>query len=179
MAKLKVFKANLGFFETIVAAPSQKAALEAWGMRQDLFKEGRAEIAVDPAAIEAALAHPGVVLRRGAGTAGLFTPASDPPTSLPPAPGPPVRKVKDSPASQAPRSKPPPPADRTALTKAEAALADREARMADELAVITQARRRLDEREAELRATAKRERATLQSSIELERSAYVKAGGKA
>ncbi len=50
-AQLKVFAARLGFFETLVAAPSRKAALQAWGAHQDLFKDGTAAATADPAAV--------------------------------------------------------------------------------------------------------------------------------
>jgi hypothetical protein len=72
MPKLKIFQAHLGFFDTIVAAPSQKAALEAWGSRQDLFRDGTAAIATGPDAIKAALEKPGVVLKRLSGSTGAF-----------------------------------------------------------------------------------------------------------
>jgi hypothetical protein len=70
--RLKVFQAHLGFYDTVVAAPSQKAALEAWGTRPTEFAKGFAKLADDPAAIKAALAHPGHVLRRPFGTAGDY-----------------------------------------------------------------------------------------------------------
>ena len=35
--KLKVSQAQFGFFDTVVAAPSQAAALRAWGVNQNLF----------------------------------------------------------------------------------------------------------------------------------------------
>ena len=73
MPKLKAFQAHLGFFDTVVAAPSQKAALQAWGSRQDLFRDGSAKPAADPDAIAAALAHPGVVLKRLAGSKDPFS----------------------------------------------------------------------------------------------------------
>lgn len=44
MPRLKVFRAQMGFFDSVIAAPSQKAALEAWGARQDLFHEGFAAV---------------------------------------------------------------------------------------------------------------------------------------
>ena len=40
--KLKVFQAQFGFYDTIVAAPSQAAALRAWGVNQNLFASGEA-----------------------------------------------------------------------------------------------------------------------------------------
>src|SRR4029079_17852375 len=66
--RLKVFQAHLGFFDTVVAAPSRAAALKAWGSRQDLFRDGQARPASDPGAIAAALAKPGLVLRRPVGS---------------------------------------------------------------------------------------------------------------
>lgn len=73
MPRLKAFQAHLGFFDTVVAAPSQKAALQAWGSRQDLFRDGTAKPASDPDAVSAALAHPGVVLKRLAGSKDPFS----------------------------------------------------------------------------------------------------------
>jgi hypothetical protein len=62
--RLKVFQAQIGFYDTVVATPSQAAALRAWGVRQDLFAAGQARIADDAQAIDAALAHPDTPLRR-------------------------------------------------------------------------------------------------------------------
>ena len=53
--KLKVFQAQLGFFDSVVAAPSKAAALRAWGTHQDLFASGDARIVTDKAAAAAAL----------------------------------------------------------------------------------------------------------------------------
>lgn len=69
---LKVFRAHLGFYDSIVAAPSQKAALAAWGARPVEFAHGFATVTHDAAAVRAALAHPGVVLRRPFGSSGEF-----------------------------------------------------------------------------------------------------------
>lgn len=92
--KLKVFQSHLGFYDTIVAAASQKAALEAWGSHRNLFQEGFAALATDKTAVEMALANPGVVLRRPAGSKEAF---SEEP-SLP--------KIPRSSARHAPRKKP-------------------------------------------------------------------------
>lgn len=75
---LKVFQAHLGFYDTVVAAPSQKAALEAWGAGKAEFAKGFARISSDPLAIESALANPGVVLRRPFGSSGPFKRDADP-----------------------------------------------------------------------------------------------------
>src|SRR5215467_8214576 len=70
--KLKVFRTHLGFYDLIVAAPSQKAALEAWGAGRDLFSQGFAAVVTEPDLAEAALNKPGVVLRRQFGSQGDF-----------------------------------------------------------------------------------------------------------
>jgi hypothetical protein len=69
---LKVFRAHLGFYDTVVAAPSQKAALAAWGSKRDLFREGFASVSNDAEAAEEALRKPGVVLRRAYGSKDPF-----------------------------------------------------------------------------------------------------------
>jgi hypothetical protein len=65
---LKVFRAHLGFYDTIVAAPSQKAALAAWGSKRDLFRQGFATVTSDAGAVGEALKNPGIVLRRAHGS---------------------------------------------------------------------------------------------------------------
>lgn len=71
MAKrpLKVFRTAAGFQDAYVAATSQKAALEAWGSKTNLFAGGLAELVTDPKLTKAALAQPGVVIRVARGTA--------------------------------------------------------------------------------------------------------------
>src|SRR3954453_14765428 len=72
--KLKVYRTTAGgFFELAVAAPSMKAAAEAWGADPDVFKRGFAEETDDPKAVEAAMAAPGAVLRRPVGSNGSFS----------------------------------------------------------------------------------------------------------
>ncbi|MET4035820.1 hypothetical protein ABIB94_007521 [Bradyrhizobium sp. JR7.2] len=41
--KLKTFQTSLGFYDLAVAAPSMKAALEAWGADSNLFHQGVAK----------------------------------------------------------------------------------------------------------------------------------------
>lgn len=71
--RLKVFTTRAGFYDLAVAVSSQPKALAAWGIRQNLFAEGMAQIASDAATTAAALEKPGVVLRRAAGTNDPFT----------------------------------------------------------------------------------------------------------
>jgi len=68
MAARKVYRAHLGFYDTVVAAHSQQSALAAWGSTQDLFRLGLAKPTDDPEAVKAALAKPGIVLKRPAGS---------------------------------------------------------------------------------------------------------------
>jgi hypothetical protein len=51
-AKMMVFEAHLGFYDTVVAAPSRAAALRAWGVHQDLFAAGEARVTSDPLAFK-------------------------------------------------------------------------------------------------------------------------------
>ena len=68
--KLKTYQTSLGFFDLTVAAPSMKAALEAWGADSNLFHQGAAKESEDPDVIAATLAAPGVVLKRPVGSNG-------------------------------------------------------------------------------------------------------------
>ena len=67
-SKLKVYRTPIGFHDAYVAAPSQKAALEAWGSDHDLFARGAAELVTDAALTAAPLASPGTVVKRSRGT---------------------------------------------------------------------------------------------------------------
>ena len=78
--KLKTFVTNLGFFELAIAAPSMKAALEVWGMRDNSFKQGFARETDDAKIVAATMAKPGIVLKRAVGTKGAFTENAELPT---------------------------------------------------------------------------------------------------
>jgi hypothetical protein len=80
--KLKVFQTSLGFFDQAIAAPSMKAALEAWGADSNLFHQGAAKESKDPDVVVATMAKPGVVLKRPVGSDGPFTEHADLPTDL-------------------------------------------------------------------------------------------------
>ena len=68
--KLKVFRTPIGFHDAYVAAPSMKAALEAWGSSTNLFSQGAAEVVTDPKLTKAPLARPGEVVRVPRGSEG-------------------------------------------------------------------------------------------------------------
>jgi len=80
MPRLKVFRAHLGFYDTIVAASSRPKALEAWGATQNLFAHGWAEETKDAGAVKSALARPYVVLRRPFGESGPWSVKPDLPS---------------------------------------------------------------------------------------------------
>lgn len=65
-ARLKVFVTSDGLTDYVVAVSSRAKALAAWGIRQDVFKEGQAHETDDPALVKAAMAQPGAVLRKPA-----------------------------------------------------------------------------------------------------------------
>jgi hypothetical protein len=157
MARLKVFQATLGFHDSVVAVSSRPKALEAWGVRQDLFAEGLAREADDPQAIKAARAQPGTPLLRPIGAGGGF-------------------KAEPAGAPHLPKPKPAP--DRSRLAAAEravAALAEEETGLTRDFAAN---RRALETAAAaardDLAARQKRARQALMRA----RAAYRKAGGE-
>lgn len=131
---LKVFRTAIGFHDAYVAAPTQKAALEAWGADRNLFTSGRAELVTDPALSRAPLADPGKVVKVLRGTEAEQLAALDHVTP---------RRTRAKTAA-VPPAKPAPRPSRATLDRAERALAAAEAHHA-------RAIKALAEREAELR----------------------------
>src|SRR3954463_14297230 len=80
--KLKTYQTSLGFYDQAIAAPSMKAALDAWGARSNLFHQGAAKETDDPDIVAATMEKPGVVLRRPVGSDAPFTEHSELPTDL-------------------------------------------------------------------------------------------------
>jgi hypothetical protein len=142
--KLKVYRTAIGFHDAYVAAPSMKAALEAWGTDKNLFARGVAEQVTDPALTRAALARPGEVVRVPRGSAAEHVKAlgARPKRAKP--------TDKDAPSKPAPRQpeKPPKPS-RDQLRFAEAALTAAKARAKERLGELAA-------RERELAAERKR-----------------------
>ncbi len=68
MAALKVYRTTIGFHDAYVAAPSQTAALKAWGSDHNLFARKMAEVVTDPALAAEPLSSPGTVIKRLRGT---------------------------------------------------------------------------------------------------------------
>ena len=103
--KLKTYQTSLGFFDLAIAAPSMKAALEAWGADSNLFHQGAAKESHNPDVIAATMAKPGVVLRRPVGTDRPFSEHAELPTDLGGGPAKAARKSKGSKAKK-PSSRP-------------------------------------------------------------------------
>src|SRR5436305_13478986 len=57
--KLKTYQTSLGFFDEAIAAPSMKAAVEAWGTKTNLFHQGVAKEVDDPEVIAATMRNRG------------------------------------------------------------------------------------------------------------------------
>jgi colicin import membrane protein len=79
--KMKVYQTSQGFYDLAIAAPSMKAALEAWGASPDLFRRGFAKQSDDKEVIAAAMAQPGRVLRRPVGSNKRFQERAELPTA--------------------------------------------------------------------------------------------------
>jgi len=105
--QLKVFRTHIGFDDLIVASPSRKAALDAWGASAHLFTQGFAAETNDPALVKAALARPGMVLRRQFGSRGEFK-VGPPALRLIEAPA----RSESKPTAKAPAAKKPAPVNR-------------------------------------------------------------------
>ena len=158
--KLKVFSAQLGFVRAVVAAPSRAAALQAWGVRDDLFKRGTAAEETDAELIAEAVASPGEVLRKPIGDA----------ASLVAAAARPQRKGAATPKPAPSRPTAPPP-DRAALEAAETALASAKAERAKALKALAAEQKALDARRAKIEddaavAAAERKRAAAHAAYD-------------
>jgi hypothetical protein len=170
--KLKVFQAQFGFFDTVVAAPSQAAALRAWGTHQNLFASGDARVTTDKAAVKAALEHPEVPLRRAIGS---NEPFALEPTSLPDVPDAPRRVERTPRPKAAPKAKPA--ADRSRLDTAERALRDLDEQRKAEEERLRQEEEALEERKASAQKVYVEARKAATAAVVAARQAYRAAGG--
>lgn len=155
--QLKVYRTPIGFHDAYVAAPSQKAALEAWGSDANLFARGVAELVTEPALTQEPLAHPGTVVRRLRGSADDHFAAL--PKMKAKAPRKPESTVATAPdetrrsAPHTPRAKPlPKPKPRPSRTKLDAAEAALDAAGQRHSAALTEIRDREEALTRERRA---------------------------
>jgi hypothetical protein len=157
--KLKTYQTSLGFFDQAIAAPSMKAALEAWGADSNLFQQGAAKESDDPGVIAATMAKPGVVLRRPVGSNGPFGEHAELPTDLSGG----GRPVKD--ARKPERHKP---------TKAAAPSVDKAAERKAAFAYEREQERR-EREQARERAARQKERERRQQAVDKAEAAFRKA----
>ncbi|OWK30584.1 hypothetical protein [Sphingomonas mucosissima] len=168
MAKLKVYRTPAGFHDAYVAAPSQKAALAAWGSDANLFARGMAEVVSDPALTREPLAHPGEVIR----VARTMADAPDDPLVPARATGRSKASSRaDRPAPPA-KPKPKPKPSRAAPDKAEAALEAAETRQAEERAQLKREEQELAARRRALDKAQAKERTELDRARIKAREAY-------
>ena len=185
---LKVFQAHLGFYDTAVAAPSRAAALKAWGSRQNLFREGVASETKDAQAVTAALAKPGVVLRRPVGSNAPFsenpglpqipnapkkklavkTQAKSPPPEPPPRHEPPRLRLVPPPSKPASRPRP----DRAPIEAAEKALAELKREELRAAAALEKRKAALDEEARQQRSEFRERRERCEKALSDARKAY-------
>jgi colicin import membrane protein len=172
--RLKTYQTSSGFFDLAVAAPSMKAAAEAWGSRTNVFKQGFAKETRDPATVAATMAKPGVVLRRPVGSNGPFTEHAELPKNLP------VEKVKARPAK--PQKEPPAPKIDSKAARAVALAFEREQKRREKERRKEDAAREKERKRREQAMTraeraleqAKREHDTKVRKIEKDRTAIEK-----
>ncbi len=168
--KLKVFRTPIGFHDAYVAAPSQKAALEAWGADSNIFAQGIAEQVDDPKLMEEPLANPGKVIKRVRGSADEHFAAlgKGEKKAKGPSPAPPLSE-----RGKKPKPKPRPSRDK--LDAAEEALEKLEKKQRKKLREIDEEMRALERRRRELQRKQEAERDALAEKRDRARSAYERA----
>jgi hypothetical protein len=157
--KLKVYQTSSGFFDLAIAAPSMKAAADAWGSRTNVFKQGLAKETSDPSIVAAAMAKPGLVLRRPVGSNGPFSENAELPQ---------INKVTETRARSQPRRKEPTAYKVDDKTARDAALAFEREQKRRELTHRKEEAAREKERKRREQAIAKAERALEEASREHE-----------
>ena len=165
MAKLKVYRMPVGFHDAYVAAPSQKAAIEAWGAGKDVFTRGEAEIVADPKLTEEPLANPGKVVKVLRGT------AAEQIAALGGGDGTESRKAKPS----RPAGKPKPRPSRAALDEAEQALGEAEARHRRDLEAIAEREAAIARERSALEKKQRQEKERLRARLGKAEAAYEQA----
>jgi hypothetical protein len=156
--KLKTYQTSLGFFEQAIAAPSMKAALEAWGADSNLFHQGAAKESTDPQIVAATMKKPGVVLRRPVGSDGPFGEHAELP-----------RNLGESGRQKKPPSKPSARKAKSSSAQPDKA-ADKKAAQAYE-----RERRRREREEAKENAARQKERERRQQAVDKAQAALDKA----
>ena len=156
--RLKTYQTSIGFFDLAIAAPSMKAAAEAWRSDTDIFKKGFAKETDDPKIVAATMAKPGVLLKRPVGSNGPFSENAELPQ---------INRVTENRAKSQPRRKEPTAYKVDDKTAKDAALAfEREQKRRDLIHRNKEAAREKERKRRE-KAIAKAERALEEASREL------------
>ena len=173
MPKLKVFRTSTGFHNAYIAAPSQKAALAAWGTDSNLFTQGLAEQVTDDALMAEALAHPGVVIKKLRGTEAEHLAALGPMPEKAKATTKPITEIEQAHSPPpAKKAKPAPRPSRDALDAADMALAKAQAEQKATLALMDKQIAALREEKSKVEAAQEREQARLEERVQRERARY-------
>ena len=160
--KLKVFRTTIGFHDAYVAAPSQQAALQAWGSHSNLFAQGAAEQVTEPQLTAAPLKQPGEVVKVLRGTEEEQLKALGPARSLSRASG------KGGQRTSPRRPRP----SRAKLERAEQALNRAEAELQAELAQLQKEEEALARRRRALQQSGQVKLDRLQAALERARDTY-------
>ena len=160
--RLKVFRTPIGFHDAYVAAPSQKAALEAWGSDSNLFAAGAAEQVTEPDLTEVPLARPGEVIKVLRGN------KAEQVAALEEAAAKPAKRVW---AARPAKPRPEKPS-REAVDEAEAAVDELRRRQAKDLAAIDAELAKIERKRREVERRQRRELGELEERAERERSKY-------
>lgn len=170
--KLKVFVTPIGFHDAYVAAPSQKAALEAWGADSNIFAQGIAEQVTDPKLMEEPLANPGKVVKKVRGSADEHFAELDRASSKK---KPAKTKGGGDVVELKPKAKPKPKPSRDDLDAAEEALDKADRKQRKKLGELDDEIRALERRRRELQRKHEAERDKLEEKRDKARSTYEQA----
>lgn len=169
MAKLKVYVVPTGFHDAYVAAPSQKAALEAWGSEHDLFARGIAQVVTDEVLTAEPLASPGTVIKRSRGTTAEQIAALPEPE---PRGAPPAKSGKATSRAPSTARKTSPKPSRDALDAAEQALAEAKTRYGDAEQAFAERQAALDRERRDAARAWDQDRDALSETVDAERARY-------
>ena len=166
--KLKVYSTPIGFHDALVAVPSQKAALEAWGASTNLFTQGSAHVVTDARLAKVPLQNPGQVVKVARGTHAQQLAAlanqERPKRKSGPEPEPEIVPKK---AKRAPKRP-----SRAALERAENAVGRLKSHQSEEVARMEREMKSLEQQLRDLQHRQKRELDRAQARAEEERDKY-------
>lgn len=164
---LKVYRMAVGFHDAYVAAPSQKAAAEAWGADPSVFARKEAELVTDPKLVAEPLASPGKVVKRLRGTEAEQIAALGVEKDAP--------RTRSGRAVEEPKKKPKPRPIRAALEEAEQALESAEQRQREERQAIAEREAALAREREALETKQRQERERLEARRDKAEAAYEEA----